>query len=178
MQLRLLTACPGKRFDNEPRLSVDGRGGWQLSQINTDRWISDYDGYFLVFCFAVLATDAKEDDFVERTRITARMNGDVIGTDEYEWKSPNDMWLVFDGEAIFEWPQGIDLSPTTDGLITFSIDVKIKSQNDWIAVDGNGFVRIRNMGRMPQMEWRWTKSWLYPLVRLIPERYRRSNTEW
>ena len=178
MELRLLTSCPGKRFDNEPRLSDDGRGGWQLSQINTDRWISDYEGYYLVFCFAVLATNASEGDFVQKTRVTARMNDEVIGTNVLNWKSPNEMWLVFDNEAIFEWPQGIDLNPSADGLITFSIEAKINSQDEWIAVLGNGYARIRNMGKMPQMNWRWTKSWLYPLIRLVPKRFRRSRTEW
>ncbi|MEM9943797.1 MAG: hypothetical protein AAF939_19705 [Planctomycetota bacterium] len=178
MKLRLLTSCPGKRFDNEPRLCVDGRGGWQLSQINTDRWISDYEGYFLIFCFAVLATNAAEKDFVEKTRVTGRMRNEVIGTSELQWKSPNEMWLVMDGEAIFEWVQKIDLRPTEDGLITFTIDVKLHSQTNWIEVNGYGYTRIKNVGEMPQLEWRWTKSFFYPLVRLIPKRYRRSKTEW
>lgn len=178
MQLKLLSSCPGKRFDNEPRLSVDGRGGWQLSQINTDRWISDYEGYYLTFCFAVLATNADENDFVEKTRLTATINREPIGTSEYQWKIPNEMWLVMDGDAIFEWPQEIDLNPTCDGLITVSIDVKLKSQTDWLRVDGNAYARIRNMGEMPQMNWRWTKTWLYPMIRLIPKRFRRSKTQW
>ena len=178
MQLKLLSSCPGKRFVNEPRLTGDGRGGWQLSQINTDRWISDYEDYYLVFCFAVLVTDAAENDFVERTRISAVSNGELIGTDEYQWATPNEMWLIYEGDAIFEWPQSIDLNPTTDGLITFSIDVKLNSQRDWLTVNGNAYTRIRNMGEMPQMSWRWTKSWFYPIVSMIPKRFRRTKTDW
>ena len=178
MQLKLLSSCPGKRFDNEPRLTADGRGGWQLSQINTDRWISDYEDYYLIFCFAVLASDAKENDFVEKTRLTATVDGMQIGVNEYQWKIPNEMWLIMNGEAIFEWPQLIDLEPTCDGLISISIDVKLHSETDWVNVDGNAYARIRNMGDMPQMAWMWTKPWAYPIIRLIPKRFRRTKTEW
>lgn len=178
MQLKLLSSCPGKRFDNEPRLSDDGRGGWQLSQVNTDRWISDYEDYFLVFCFAVLATNANEDDFVEVSKLTASMNGEHIGVDELRWKIPNEMWLVMDGDAIFEWAQAIDLNPKSDGLIKIQLDIKLNSQSDWLTVEGNAFARIRNMGEMPQMNWRWIPGWFYPIVSLIPKRFRRSKTDW
>lgn len=178
MELKLLSSCPGKRFENEPRLTANGRGGWQLSQINTDRWVSGYDGYYLVFCLAVLATNADENDFVEKTRLSAYINDELIGTDEHSWKIPNRMWLVMDGDAIFEWAQPIDLFPKCDGLITILIDVKLNSHKDWIGVNGSAFARIRNMGEMSQDEWRWTKPWLHPLIKLIPKRFRRSKTDW
>jgi hypothetical protein len=178
MELKLLSSCPGKRFENEPRLTADGRGGWQLSQINTDRWVSGYNGYYLVYCLAVLATDASEDDFVERTRLSAFSNGDPVGTDELKWKAPNQMWLMMDGDAIFEWAQAIDLFPTCDGLITISIDVKLHSSTEWVRVNGSAFARIRNVGEMPQDNWRWTNPWLHPIIRLIPKRFRRSKTDW
>jgi hypothetical protein len=156
---------------------MDGRGGWQLSQINTDRWISDYDDYYLAFCFAVLATDAQADDFVEATRLTASMGDNVIGTSEYVWKHPNAMWQAMDGQAIFEWPQRIDLTPEADGLITIEIEAKIHSQTEWLTVYGSGFARIKKVDCMAQLDWRWAGPLAFSFVRLIPRRFRRSRSE-
>lgn len=149
-----------------------------MSQINTDRWISSYDDYYLVFCLAAMASPAVQEDYVESTRLTAAMHGDVIGMDERMWKRPNAMWQVVEREAIFEWAQAIDLAPTRDGLIRVSIDVKVNSQSDWLPVDGAAYTRICNKGDLPQIDWKWAPAWLYPFVRLVPRRFRRSRTEW
>ena len=50
MKLKLIASFPGKRFDNDRCLCVDGRGGWTLSQANVVRWINDYEEYYLLFC--------------------------------------------------------------------------------------------------------------------------------
>ena len=83
-----------------------------------------------------------------------------------------------DDEAIFEWAQAIDLYPKNDGLITFSIEAKIHSQDDWLPVNGHAYTRIRDVGRVPALEKKWINSWLYPFLRLIPKRFRRSRSEY
>lgn len=110
--------------------------------------------------------------------MTAKMSDDVIGTDESAWKQPNRMWQVIDGEAIFEWVQSIYMNPTRDGLISISLEVKLHTQTEWLPVTGHGYARIRNVGEMPELDWKWIPPRLYPLVRLIPKRFRRSRTEW
>ena len=142
MHLKLIASVPSKRWDPCRELSSDGRGGWVFSQVNVDRVISGYRDYYMLFGLGVLATDAKPDDCVEQTKLTARMGKDVIGTDVLTWKDPNPMWGFHDGDAIFEWAQLIEMKPERDGMIAVSIDAKIKSQDDWLPVDGNAYCRI------------------------------------
>jgi len=130
MNLKLIGWAPGKRFDAEPKLCSDGRGGWVFSQVNVDRHITDYEDYWLIFYFGVLVESANEQDFVESTHVTAEMHGQEIGSNELEWKRPNPMWGYADGDAIFEFSQAIMMQPTRDGLITFHLRAKLNSQSD------------------------------------------------
>ena len=173
MEMKLIASFPGKRFDNERRLAEDGRGGWILSQVNVDRLINDYEDYYLIFCFAVLVDDALDDDHVQCTRVTAKMGDDVIGVDEYKWRPNNEMWTVINGQAIFEWPQCINMSPVRDGIIELSIEVKLASRSDWTTVSGNGYARIRNYGFSQSMDRRWIKPWRYTILKLMPKWIRR-----
>ena len=173
MKMKLIASFPGKRFDSERRLSEDGRGGWTLSQINVDRWINDYEDYYLIFCFAVLVDDALDDDHVQCTRVTAKMGDDVIGVDEYKWRPNNKMWTAINGQVIFEWPQCIEMSPAQDGIIQLSIQVKLASCSDWIPVAGNGYARIRNYGFSQSVDRRWIKPWRYTILKLMPKWIRR-----
>ena len=143
MNLKLIAWAPGKRFDAERKLCSDGRGGWVFSQVNVDRHTTDYEDYRLIFYFGVLVESANEDDYVESTRLTATMAGQVIGTDELEWKRPNQMWGYDNGDAIFEFSQPIMMQPEQDGLITFSLQAKLYSQPDWTPIDGNGYCIIK-----------------------------------
>ena len=143
MNLKLIAWAPGKRFDAERKLCLDGRGGWVFSQVNVDRHITDYENYWLIFYFGVLVESANQDDYVESTRLTATMAGQEIGTDELEWKRPNPMWGYDNGDAIFEFSQPITMQPTQDGLITFKLQVKLHSQLDWLPINGSGYCRIK-----------------------------------
>ncbi len=73
MKLQLIASMPGKSLENKHHFCVDGRGGWTLSQLNVDRCVSDYRDFYLVFCLGVLAPDVREVDFVESSRMTAKM---------------------------------------------------------------------------------------------------------
>jgi hypothetical protein len=154
MKLTLIAWAPARRFDARKELCVDGRGGWTFSQVNVDRWIPGYADYRLTFYFGVLVEAAFRDDFVRCTRLTASMKGDRIGSGELEWKKPNPMWGYLDGDAIFEFAQPITMQPTQDGLITFSMEVLLNSQSDWLPVDGNGYCRIRRVDEDPHPD-RW-----------------------
>ena len=175
MKMKLIGSFPGKRFDNERRLSEDGRGGWTLSQANVVRWINDYEGYYLMFFFAVLVDEALENDHVQCTRVTARMGDEVIGVDEYNWRTNNKMWCVMDGQAIFEWPQCIEMTPTHNGLIEFSIEAKLASCPEWMPIAGHGYARIRNIGFSQDLDRRWIKPWKFTLIKLMPKWYQRRK---
>lgn len=142
MQLKLIASVPSKRWDPCRNLCSDGRGGWVFSQVNVDRVVSGYRGFYMLFGLGVLAKNAGPEDYVEQTRLTARMGDDVVGTDVLTWKHPNPMWGFHDGEAIFEWAQYLPMIPERDGMISVAIDAKIHSQDDWLQVDGNAFCRI------------------------------------
>jgi len=137
MHLKLIASVPSKRWDHCRDLPAGARGGWVFSQVNVDRVISDCRDYYMLFGLGVLAVDAISNDYIEQTKLTARMDSDVIGTDVLTWKHPNRMWAIHNGDAIFEWAQLIALDPERDGMISVSIDAKIKSQDDWLTVDGN-----------------------------------------
>jgi len=145
MQLKLIASVPSKRWDPCDDLCADGRGGWVFSQVNVDRVVSGYRDFYMLFGLGVLAENASPNDFVEQTRLTARMDNDVIGTDVLTWKHPNPMWGFHDGDAIFEWAQSIKMTPTGDGMISVAIDVRINSEDDWMPVDGNAYCRIMKM---------------------------------
>jgi len=142
MHLKLISSVPSKRWDPCRNMCADGRGGWVFSQVNVDRVVSGYRGFYMLFGLGVLAENAKPEDYVEQTKLTARMDGDVIGTDVLTWKHPNPMWRFHAGDAIFEWAQYIPMVPSKDGMISVSIDAKIHSQVDWMPVDGNAYCRI------------------------------------
>ena len=176
MELQLIAALPGKSLENKINMCVDGRGGWTLSQLNVYRYITDYTDYFLVFCIGVLATDATDGDFVESTRLTARIDDELIGTSTREWATPNGMWNCQGSTAVFEWAQDLIMQPTCDGLITVAIDVKLKSQIDWLPVNGNAFCRITKVE--PDSKYfnrSWESSWLFSLREMLPPRFRRRR---
>jgi len=125
-----------------PKLSHDGRGGWVFSQAAADRYISDYEHYYIVFGLAVLADNAIADDYVESTRLTARMKDRVLGVDEMKWHQPNTMWGFHDGKAIFEWSQRVAPVVTEDGMIECDIDIKFHSQNEYVRVSQPAYCHI------------------------------------
>ncbi|MEM9351936.1 MAG: hypothetical protein AAGA92_02895 [Planctomycetota bacterium] len=125
-----------------------------FSQVNADRTIADRKDYWLVFYLGVLAEAAVEDDYVESTRLTATMHGETIGTNTLDWKRPNPMWGVQDGNAIFEWSQPIMMQPSVDGMIDCRIEAKLHSQEGWLPVSGSAYCRI-TCRRMPELEERW-----------------------
>jgi len=166
MKMKLIASAPSKRFDAPKQLCTDGRGGWVFSQVNVDRSIADREDYWLVFFLGVLVEDANENDYVESTRITARMNGQTIGTDTLDWKRPNPMWGYLDGNTIFEWSQPIMMQPTDDGMILFSIESKLSSQSDWHSVSGNAYCRIK-LTDESELEDRWVSSGSFTLKALL-----------
>lgn len=157
MSLKLLYSVPAKRFEPHQSLCDDGRGGWTFSQVNVDRVVSQLEDYYLLFGFGVLVENALDDDFVTATKLTARMDGEVIGVSELVWESPNRMWGKEGSDAIFEWAQTIEMQPTHEGLITVSIDVNLKCQEaQWLSVEGNAYCRLTlaKSGEIPALEKR------------------------
>jgi len=142
--------------------------------MNVDRWVSSYKDYYLIFCLAGLITNADESARVERTRITAIMDGKEVGRSEMDWRPGNDMWTVSGGNAIFEWPQTIEMQPLTDGLIEFSVDVKLTTEPEWLPLEGNAYARIKNVGIVPEQAKKFRKPWIFKLIQLLPQRIRRN----
>lgn len=174
MHGKLIGAFPGKRFDSNPHYSEDGRGGWSLSQMNVDRCIKTYEDYYLIFCLAGLVTSADEKSRVERTRITAFMDGKEVGCSDLNWRPGNDMWMLVDENAIFEWPQVIEMQPKSDGLIEFSVDVKLTTNPEWLRLEGMAYARIKNVGTVPDEDAKFRRPWIYSLLQLLPKRIRRK----
>ena len=142
--------------------------------MNVDRSVSSYEDYYLIFCLAGLIENADETTRVATTRITATMHESVIGISEWKWYPDNNMWTVLNGDAIFEWPQAIELEPKTDGLIQFSIDVKLTTFQQWITLDGHAYARVRNIGVDEKQEAKFRSSWKYNLLQCLPKRIRRK----
>ncbi|EMB15784.1 hypothetical protein [Rhodopirellula europaea] len=176
MHLKLIASVPSKRWDPCRELSADGRGGWVFSQVNVDRLISDYDDYYMLFGLGVLAANAMPNDYVEQTKLIARMGNDVVGTDVLTWKHPNSMWGIHDGDAIFEWAQLIALDPERDGMISVSIDAKIKSQDDWLPVDGNAYCRITRSSEC-KVEARFVPSFWFTIKNTFRKPFWPNGTE-
>ncbi len=142
MNLKLIASAPSKRFDVND-LCEDGRGGWTFSQVNADRWITDYQDYWLIFYYAVLVENAQENDFVESVLMQASMDGEPIGDQTIDWNRPNPMWGYSNGNAIFEFSHPIMMEPKKDGLIKFDLKVKLNSHKEWLSVEGSGYCRIK-----------------------------------
>ena len=174
MNGKLIAAFPGKRFDINTHYSDDGRGGWCLAQMNVDRSISTYEDYYLIFCFAALIENADPDTRVENTKVVATMHGKEIGCSEMKWRSGNEMWTVVDGDAIFEWPQCIEMEPESDGLIQFSVHAKLTTLSEPIALDGNGYARIQNVGEALRAKTKFCSSWKYGALQMLPRKLRRK----
>ena len=162
MKLKLIAWAPSKRFDPQKKLCDDGRGGWVFSQVNVDRHISDFTDYWLIFYFGVLVENANENDYVEEIHLTATMHGEEIGTNSQPWKQPNPMWGYQNGDAIFEFSQPIMMYPKSDGLISFSMKVKLNSQDDFLPVEGNGYCRIK-LVEEKEIADRWVGSMSFSL---------------
>ncbi len=175
MELRLIASLPGKSLENKRRFCVDGRGGWTLSQINADRYVSSFDGYYLVFCLAVEAADAIPDDFVEATRLTAAIDGVRIGQNVREWTRPNTMWNCQDSVAIFEWAQDLEMQPTKGGLISVAIEIKLRSQDGWLPVSGNAYCRITKIDESFPYQPRWVSPTVFALREFLPQSLRRGS---
>ena len=175
MEMQLIGSFPGKRFDHDARLCNDGRGGWALSQMNVDRSVELSDGgpHYLFFCLAVLAKAADKDDCVAATRLVAVQHGREIGTSEYEWTPNNGMWDVRDGDAIFEWPQDIEMYTSMNGLVEISIHVKLKSSDNWVLVNGNAYTRIKDTSKITDKHRRHASAPLYSFLQMIPPRLRK-----
>lgn len=169
MELQLIASMPGKRFDPCRTICADGRGGWVFSQVNVDRTISIYHEFQLLFCLGVLVKNALECDYVEATRLTARMEDQDIGSDELAWRQPNSMWGYQNGSAIFEWVQSLTMKPEKDGLIAVQIEAKLNSRSDWIPVNGNAFCRIARAGsnERPKLDRRFVSPLAFTLRNLF-----------
>jgi len=172
MEMQLIGSYPGKRFDWDSRLCLDGRGGWMMSQMNVDRCVDleeeEAGSHYLIFCLAVLVADAKKDDKVAATRMTAMQGGTNVGVSEYEWSATNTMWNMHEGNAAFEWPQSIEIDTDSYGLVTISIHVKLKSSGRWVLVNGNAYTRILETNLIPNKERRHASALLYNLLRFVP----------
>lgn len=141
MQITLMAAVPCKRFDFQPRCE-DGRGGWVFSQFGTDRYVADPANYGVKLGLAVFASPAVDGDYIESTELSARMNGQTIGTDLLRWKVPNKGGEKHGDLSIYEWVQDVDAPVERSGLVAISIAVKLKSQAEMLAVDGMAYVHV------------------------------------
>lgn len=177
MEMQLIGSYPGKRFDFDARLCRDGRGGWALSQMNVDRCVDlaeeETGSHCLFFCLAVLVKEANKDQRVAATRMTATQHGKEIGLSEYEWSATNEMWNMHNGDAVFEWPQRLEMETDLYGLVTISIHVKFQSSDHWLLVNGNAYTRILETSLVVDKERRHASRVVYNLLRLIPLSIRR-----
>lgn len=142
MILKLLYSVPSKRFDPHQSMCVDGRGGWVFSQVNVDRVVSSLEDFDLIYGLGVLIEDAIDDDFVRGTRLTARMDGEIIGTNELEWKVPNPMWHKFEKNSIVEWAQSLNMNLSGEGLVEITLELRFDSYDKWLPVEGHAYCRV------------------------------------
>lgn len=158
MSLKLLYSVPAKRFEPYQSLCEDGRGGWTFSQVSVDRTVSSLEDFFLIYGLGVLIEDAENEDHVLATRLTARMDNDIVGTNELTWKSPNSMWHKLGQDSIIEWVQSLELNLPQEGLIEISLEVKLHSQDGWQLVDGRAYCRVTlaKPEEIPELDRRFT----------------------
>lgn len=138
MKLQLLASMPSARYDVEP-VSPDGRGGNVLSKSGANRYFGTFVDASLLFSLSVLASPSRADDYVESSRLSARLNAKYIATSTDLWKRPNRQGDFHSGEMLYEWMQRISLRQASEGLVEVKIYLKLHSEKSWLAVEGNAY---------------------------------------
>ena len=141
MKLLLMATVPCKRFDFAPRCE-DGRGGWTFSQFGADRYVARPSKLSIKLGLAVWVTPAVPGVYVESSKLIATSGIQEIGTSVTEWKRPNDGGAHHGDGSVFEWIQDVGCPIDDDQLITISVQLKISSNDDWLLVDGCGYVHV------------------------------------
>ena len=142
MRTVLMAAVPCKRFDYEP-MCKDGRGGWVFSQFGADRYAADPTSFAIKLGLAVFTMPPIQDDeYVEWTELTARMEDEVVGEDQMHWRCPNEAARRHADVSTVEWIQAISCPINRNGLIEVSAAVKLSSQSEAIPVEGAAYVHV------------------------------------
>ena len=141
MNLQLLSSILCKTFHSGP-MCEDGRGGGVFSQVSAHRSYASFKNCGFNFGLSVLVDQSPRDDYVEATRLVATTGDTIIGDHTLLWIVPNRDGTFHEGAMIYEWLQHVPLRPVRDGLVTVEIRVKLRSQADFLPVDGNGFGHI------------------------------------
>jgi hypothetical protein len=162
MKLSLLSAIPCSRVDLM-RCCKDGRGGWVYSQVDPCRCFTDFKNscglFFALSVFAAPAVEPK--DSIEHTVLVAEIHGEEIGTSTLEWGDGN--WGIdLEDGTVFSWTQSVPITPTSNGLVTVRISVKLRSQPAPIEVSHPAFCHIREEDRdhIQLPRWKWLLSLL------------------
>ncbi len=146
MKLTLLSAIPCSRVDMMP-CCQDGRGGWVYSQCDPSRTYTNLSGSCrLFFALSIHASPCASDDIVETTVLVARLGDEEIGTSTLVWK--HGYWgTCLEDEAVFSWPQSIEINTAAGGLVSVEIAVKMRSRGQGIPVPQSAYCHIRQENR-------------------------------
>jgi hypothetical protein len=145
MEMLLLSAVSCSRIDVKPYCR-DGRGGIVLSQCDSSWSYKSFKKECgVTLSLSIFASTTVEDDEIERSELIAEMNGRVIGTNVFQFNSYSGQ--VVDDGAIFKWHQCIELTPRSNGLVSVTINAKLKSQSTPQEVTGRSYCYVTEEDR-------------------------------
>ena len=143
--LTLLSAVPCSRVDLTPSC-VDGRGGWVYSQCDPSRCYESFENSTVFLALSVFSERSDKIENIDSTKLTAVMNGEVIGSSTLQWQDNN--WGVhLDDGSVYSWPQHVTINPIHNGLVEVSIEVQFDSRSAPVVVSQSAYCHVRRENR-------------------------------